>query len=556
MENAKNDKPKSKKKKADEQKALDVKYAAALKDNEKLKITITRLQEELKKGKAQADEDQSTIERLEKETTSLGKDVLRAAALAHEQARNVNFLNQIKKNLQKEIDNLTIESNKHMQAINSLRRERDKSKAQSLKQVQIIEDIRSEMELKQSAINDFREKLAESELLVQNQKNLYETLTDEYKHLTNLLLRTTNESTEKRQEIKMANYEISQLKEDIKTKERELIRTKWALTKSEKENEHLEKVEMKKLKDQLEITKKKMVPLKIEISNLDRIIKNYEKENKKLNLVNNQLLNEVDIFGTHLASKQDRVTHLDERERLLRDFHNKREAEYDQRVEDIRLLKLEVSKLRHEKYLLIRNTKNTADYRQENLHLQREIMETRLRSRALESELQNPINPHYSKIIENVDPETYTSMQKMKILMKQAVFESKKSLQTQTKLRAEEKRNKNLEEVLSRQPGPEVAERLQKTQKALKSRDTQIKCLIADVEVHKTMALEAKYHLETANEELKNIKEKYYKLKLIHDKTKINNEGPSNNSTLPLIDERNATPFSEGQLSDEENPQN
>lgn len=68
--------------------------------------------------------------------------------------------------------------------------------------------------------------------------------------------------------------------------------------------------------------------------------------------------------------------------------------QYNERLEDIKFLKIEIKNLRSQRNLLARGSANTADMRQEVLQLNRVLCQERVRSRALESEMTTPMNVH------------------------------------------------------------------------------------------------------------------------------------------------------------------
>ena len=69
-------------------------------------------------------------------------------------------------------------------------------------------------------------------------------------------------------------------------------------------------------------------------------------------------------------------------------------SQYNDRLEDIKLLKIEIKNLRSQRNLLARGSANTADMRQEVLQLNRVLVQERVRSRALENEMTTPMNVH------------------------------------------------------------------------------------------------------------------------------------------------------------------
>lgn len=58
------------------------------------------------------------------------------------------------------------------------------------------------------------------------------------------------------------------------------------------------------------------------------------------------------------------------------------------------MLKLEIKKLRREKYILTKSVTNVEDLRSEVYNIQRELLRERTRCKALEEELENPMNIH------------------------------------------------------------------------------------------------------------------------------------------------------------------
>lgn len=94
------------------------------------------------------------------------------------------------------------------------------------------------------------------------------------------------------------------------------------------------------------------------------------------------------------------------------------EAQYDQRLEDIRLLKIEIKRLRQEKSMLSKSVNNINDLRQEVFLMERDLTRERLKCRALEEELHKPVNIHRWRKLEGSDPTALELLQKIQILQK------------------------------------------------------------------------------------------------------------------------------------------
>ena len=80
------------------------------------------------------------------------------------------------------------------------------------------------------------------------------------------------------------------------------------------------------------------------------------------------MISERDILGTQLVRRNDELALLYEKIKIQHSTLGKGELQYRQRLEDIRLLKLEIKKLRREKNILNKNVANVDDLRYDLLY--------------------------------------------------------------------------------------------------------------------------------------------------------------------------------------------
>ena len=76
-----------------------------------------------------------------------------------------------------------------------------------------------------------------------------------------------------------------------------------------------------------------------------------------------KVISERDILGTQLVRRNDELALLYEKIKIQQSMLNKGEIQYNQRLEDIRVLKLEIKKLRREKGILQKSVANVDDLR-------------------------------------------------------------------------------------------------------------------------------------------------------------------------------------------------
>lgn len=163
--------------------------------------------------------------------------------------------------------------------------------------------------------------------------------------------------------------------------------------KVEKEREGL-RVELQTSRREMSELKHEIESMKQEEKSLRQVIQRAESDIARHKKDIDNIMNERDMLGTQLVRRNDELSLQYSRIKVLHGTLQRGEVQYNQRLEDIRLLKLEVKKLRTEKTLLIKNIQNMSDLRKEVFHLNHDLTRERLKVMALEEEVQTPLNIH------------------------------------------------------------------------------------------------------------------------------------------------------------------
>lgn len=473
-----------------------------------LKNQITGLERELESKKKQAETDKKAIEELVRERDILNKNMLKAAGATQKQLNLVKLHEQTKKNLDQEIQNYKEEAQKQRKIIYQLEKERDRyiNEASELTQkvLQHMEDIK----VREMQIFDYKKKIAEADTKLKQQQNLYEAVRSDRNLYSKNLIEAQDEITEMKRKLKIMNHQIDQMKEEISGKEAALVKEHMEHQRVEKEKEAL-KAELQKMKQQAQETKQFIDNQEVEERKLLKIIADADTERLRQKKELDQVISERDILGTQLVRRNDELALLYERIKIQQSMLNKGEIQYNQRVEDIRLLKLEIKKLRREKGILTKTVANVEDLRREVYHMQRELLKERTRCRALEEELENPMNVHRWRKLEASDPSTYELIQKIHTLQKRLITKTEEVVEKELLLQEKEKLYVELKHILARQPGPEAAEQLQIYQQTLREKTKQLKVLSSELNMYESQTQDYKYEIERLAQELQNVKKKY-----------------------------------------------
>ncbi|KAM8924702.1 cilia- and flagella-associated protein 58 [Pelodytes ibericus] len=475
---------------------------------ETLKNQISGLERELEFAKKQAELDKKAMDELIRERDILNKNLLKSAGATDKQLNLVKLHEQTKKNLEEEIHNYKEEAQKQRKIIYQLEKERDRyiNEASDLTQkvLQHMEDIK----VREMQLFDYKKKIAEAETKQKQQQNLYEAVRSDRNLYSKNLIEAQDEITEMRRKLKIMNHQVDQLKEEITSKESALVKVHLDHQRTEKEKEAL-KAELQKMMQQSAETKQFIENQEAEERKLLKIISEADADRLRQRKDLDQVISERDILGTQLVRRNDELALLYEKIKIQQSILNKGESQYKQRVEDIRLLKLEIKKLRREKGVLTKTVTNVEDLRREVYRMQRELLKERTRCRALEEELEKPMNVHRWRKLEGSDPSSYELIQKIHTLQKRLISKTEEVVEKELLLQEKEKLYVELKHILARQPGPEAAEQLHLYQQMMREKTKQLKALSAEINMYESQSQEYKYEVERLSNELQNVKKKY-----------------------------------------------
>ncbi|XP_072477797.1 cilia- and flagella-associated protein 58 isoform X4 [Notamacropus eugenii] len=473
-----------------------------------LKNQIGGLEKELEIAKKQGELDKKAMDELLRERDILNKNLLKAVIATQKQVDLVKLHEQNKRHLEEEIQNYKDEAQKQRKIIFQLEKERDRYINEASDLTQRVLTNMEDIKVREMQIFDYRKKIAESETKLKQQQNLYEAVRSDRNLYSKNLIEAQDEITEMKRKLKIMTHQVDQLKEEISSKEAALVKLHLEHQRIEKEKETL-KAELQKLRQQALETKHFIEKQEAEERKLLRIIAEADAERLRQKKELDQVISERDILGSQLVRRNDELALLYEKIKIQQSVLNKGESQYNQRIEDMRILKLEIKKLRREKGILAKSVANVEELRQELFHMQREFLKERTRCRALEEELENPMNIHRWRRLEASDPSTFELIQKIHTLQKRLISKTEEVVEKELLLQEKEKLYVELKHILARQPGPEAAEQLQLYRHTLREKTKQLKVLSSELNMYESQSHEYKYEIERLANELLNVKKKY-----------------------------------------------
>ena len=190
-------------------------------------------------------------------------------------------------------------------------------------------------------ISELKKETVENESKLKQQQSLYEAVRAERNLYGKSLIEQTDEVADLKKRFMIAEHQISQLKTENQARQQTLATqiSLYAMSKKQIEKRENEKLNWQK-KHNVQAEQRKQLAqqiLKLEyvISQMGEEIERSKKEYVKT-------INERDILGTQLIRRNDELALLYEKIKILQNTLAKGELQYQQRLEDIRLLKFKI----------------------------------------------------------------------------------------------------------------------------------------------------------------------------------------------------------------------
>ncbi|KAL3316070.1 hypothetical protein Ciccas_005288 [Cichlidogyrus casuarinus] len=481
-------------------------------NRDRMREEIKGYEREIAIFKKNMQHDKAVCEDLARERDMLSKNLLKGAEETSKQVNLVKLHEQTKRNLEHEISNYREECTKQRKVIFNLEKERDNYINEASELTQKVLSHMEDLKMREMQIFDYKKKIAESETKLKQQQNLYEAVRSDRNLYSKNLIEAQDEMTEMKRRLRIMGHQIYQLKEEVTSKEARLVKENIEKQRIEKHKEQLN-LELRKVRAQAAENKTFLESQEAECRKLEKVITEADAEVSKQKKELAEMMSQRDIVGSQLVRRNDELSLLYEKIRIQKAILDQGESQYNQRLEDIRVLKLEICRLRHKKTSLQVGAEKTAKLKREVVNLEKELLKQRTRCKALEEELENPINVHRWRRLEGSDPTAFEMIMKVQTLQKHVVAKHEEIVEKEMMIQEKEKLYLELKQILMRQPGPEVAEQLVAYKTTLKNKTEQIQALNAEMNMYDSQIKDYKFEIDRLMGELGDMKKRYFNLK-------------------------------------------
>ncbi|XP_050524509.1 cilia- and flagella-associated protein 58-like [Daktulosphaira vitifoliae] len=478
--------------------SLEKKISQLQWDNNKINHTLEVTQRDkklLEKSIAKMKEQMTTY----LENLNLKNTAIKALELENtELIKSIDLLNQDKVNLEKNKEKL------NQYVVTLKKKNLEVTAIMNYKEIE-VQELKKEINVRQEKLKEFEHDL----LSIKNEKNVYHKNTLEAK----------DDVEEMKEKFKMVSQQLEQQKEYVAYKEMQLAKNDTKLKQTEKElqkcQQEINKFELK-FDKMSELLKKKNEDAKSLSTTLKTQQKKLEKLQNQIEQVNSDksnLINHINIRNEELIKQKDAND-------VLIITLGKGEAEYQNRIEDIKLLKSHVKRLSSQKRLLISHSSTVHDLRRKLLKYEQKLNKERMKCRALEETLMKPTNIHPWRLLKNTNPSAFKMTVKIRILQKRLLEQCTRIFDKELQVKDIQSKYDKLKNEFVNLPSVDIFKEMNNIKRTLIKKNEKIKNLSSALTASEQLIMEIKFDLEKTKQDLDEFKNKYYELKKIQEKFK------------------------------------
>nr|DAA06426.1 TPA_inf: occludin-related Y protein [Drosophila erecta] len=445
----------------------------------RLKNNINSLEKDVLNANGRTDDIRRIKETLQRERDSLRSDIIKLnntmADLKHDMMLKANMISSLNLDMNK----LNVKLDEAYILKSKAEKERDEMAQEMETLHERIENYQDQISLKTSQVNDLTEKLHEKQREVHSFKKQLESVHSEKMMLQRNLENTTQERDNFRILQAKSGHQIQQLTTEISANE---VKINSLNLKIEHLNNYIKELQsdLKNKENLVAGLRKDMREMKAKNEMLAKTISNDELKFMKMGHELEEMRKERNLVGLQMVRRNDEIVVIKEKLQIAQNALDNGTTQYNQRVEDIRLLKKEISNLHTESECLKHAIKSTADMRKEIVRLQRALNQEHIRIRALTEDARTPTGVHRWRILKGEDPKKFELLEKLQLLQKRSLKQSIENSNIKNKLCEAQKTNETLKRMLSHMPTVEIKHKLVVQQRINRQMAKRLKTLAAE----------------------------------------------------------------------------
>ena len=381
-------------------------------------------------------------EQKEKKIQSIQNKSRQLKKYIREHEREREFYDKRIKEQYKEIENFESRVKNYE---NEILQKEDELAKMANKLIEVIEEIK----LKESSLAEYDKKLNESRLRLEKTEKMYETIKADRNMNVKELIGVKEEKESIKKQVIMLKNQQTLLATSKQGTEKDLKKVKSDYNSIEKERDYL-KIKLNNMQKQLSLSHQVTNNLQIEQKKLLSLLNDADKEAKNSSKQIQILIIERGILGSQLIRRNDEISLLYEKIKLLKFTLQRGESSYSIRLNDLKILKKEILRLRKIIHIQSNEDKIVLKLKNELRHSEKELLNEKAKCKALEH-LQETMKIHRWRKVEACDPAKYELIIKVQSLQKSLISKYEETAKLQLQFQEKDKIFFELKKYYSRQ---------------------------------------------------------------------------------------------------------
>merc|ERR1712135_109817 len=250
---------------------------------------------------------------------------------------------------------------------------------------------------------------------------------------------------------------------------------------------------------------------KTQIKKLGSTIQEAEQERHAQQKELEGVISERDILGAQLIRRNAELALLYEKIKIQQSTLQKGELQYKERVVEVNTIRQKIRNISNEVALAKNQVASVESLKGQIHHLHKTLLREETKAKALEQELENPMNVHRWRELEGSDPATYDMIMKVKSLQKRLISKSQEVREQDLVIQERERLYVQLKNIIARQPGPEVAQQLAVYGENLKEKTSQMRRMAKELQSYHTQVKDLQDEVDRYNKDFQGVKQGYFR---------------------------------------------
>ncbi|GAB6031560.1 hypothetical protein CHUAL_009326 [Chamberlinius hualienensis] len=403
--------------KQDEQNSLLGKHSS------ELKTKILELEKERAECVKKIRQDEKVIDGLVREKSAIRQNITKLTESNDKLSKTADLQIQLEKRQNLELNECRSNLEKHQRLIKEsiIQHEKLNNEIRELQKKNQI--LHNEFKSQESIVLDWQRKYTTLQATIRQLETELEILNSKHQSNLRTMAADKEDLSEAQQKIKELDQEKEFLKEDIQSKELLMFQQQQHRQQMEKDVDTLT-VKLQHTKAAATKWKSLYVAREADAKASSNAISILGRRNSQQKQEMEKVCRARQKGESLLTKKDNENSSLLRNAMLQQRLSQKYESQNQILVEDIRILKLEIKRLKDENNFLRNSITTFKSLQKEVSRLEKDLMAEKLKNKGLELELENTHNIHRWRTLKGNDPDVYELIQKNRIIQKRLIFKT------------------------------------------------------------------------------------------------------------------------------------